>query len=88
MKSLFSRSISNKNHISLDRLEEKQRAKRRAREAEAEQAAKEGRPYPPYEPVWFTKQQDDNSENLVHVYNGKYWDCKKRNDWSQCPDLF
>lgn len=70
------------------RLEEKQRVKRRAREADAEDAAKEGRPYPPYEPLWFKKQQDDNTENLVHVYKGGYWESKKQHDWSKCPDIF
>lgn len=70
------------------RLEEKQRTKRREREAEAEEAAKEGRPYPPYEPLWFKKQQDDNTENLVHVYKGDYWESKKRKDWSKCQDIF
>ncbi|KAL5275309.1 OSBP family protein [Megaselia abdita] len=77
--------LSNKEKV---RLEEKQRTKRREREAEAEKAAKEGRPYPPYEPIWFKKQQDDNTENLVHVYKGDYWESKKRNDWSKCPDIF
>lgn len=70
------------------RLEEKQRIKRRERESEAESAASQGRPYPPYEPVWFVKQQEDDSENVVHVYKGNYWEHKMKQDWSVCPDLF
>ncbi|XP_055598149.1 oxysterol-binding protein 1 isoform X2 [Uranotaenia lowii] len=70
------------------RLEEKQRARRREREAEAERAAAEGRPYPPYEPVWFSKQKEEGTDNLVHVYKGTYWDCKAKQEWSRCPDIF
>ncbi|XP_053689431.1 oxysterol-binding protein 1 isoform X2 [Sabethes cyaneus] len=70
------------------RLEEKQRARRREREAEAEQAAAEGRPYPPYEPIWFGKQKEEGTDNLVHVYKGTYWDCKAKQEWSKCPDIF
>ncbi|XP_065078582.1 oxysterol-binding protein 1 isoform X2 [Ochlerotatus camptorhynchus] len=70
------------------RLEEKQRARRREREAEAEKAAAEGRPYPPYEPVWFSKQQEEGTDNLVHVFKGTYWDAKVKQDWSKCPDIF
>ncbi|XP_055530806.1 oxysterol-binding protein 1 [Wyeomyia smithii] len=70
------------------RLEEKQRARRREREAEAEHAAAAGRPYPPYEPIWFSKQKEEGTDNLVHVYKGTYWDCKAKQDWSKCPDIF
>ncbi|XP_058458562.1 oxysterol-binding protein 1 isoform X2 [Malaya genurostris] len=70
------------------RLEEKQRARRREREAEAEKAAAEGRPYPPYEPIWFSKQKEEGTDNLVHVYKGTYWDSKAKQDWSKCPDIF
>lgn len=70
------------------RLEEKQRARRREREAEAEKAAAEGRPYPPYEPVWFNKQQEEGTDNLVHVFKGTYWDAKAKQEWSKCPDIF
>uniref|UniRef100_A0A1Q3F391 Oxysterol-binding protein n=2 Tax=Culex TaxID=53527 RepID=A0A1Q3F391_CULTA len=70
------------------RLEEKQRARRREREAEAEKAAAEGRPYPPYEPIWFDKRKEDGTDNLVHVFKGTYWDAKTKQDWSKCPDIF
>lgn len=72
----------------VSRLEEAQRARRRQREAEAEKAAAEGRPYPPHEPIWFAKQQEEGTENLVHVYKGDYWDCKAKQDWTRCPNIF
>ncbi|XP_036323400.1 oxysterol-binding protein 1 [Rhagoletis pomonella] len=70
------------------RLEEKQRRKRREREAEAEAAANEGRPYPPYEPIWFRREKEEGSDNLVHVFNESYWQHKRDQDWSMCPDIF
>uniref|UniRef100_A0AAG5DT23 Oxysterol-binding protein n=1 Tax=Anopheles atroparvus TaxID=41427 RepID=A0AAG5DT23_ANOAO len=70
------------------RLEESQRARRRQREAEAEQAATEGRPYPPYEPIWFGKEKEEGTDNLVHVYKGSYWDMKAKQDWSKSPNIF
>ena len=40
------------------RLEEKQRAKRREREAEEAAAAQEGRTLDPYRPTWFARTKD------------------------------
>ncbi|XP_070149850.1 oxysterol-binding protein 1 isoform X1 [Polyergus mexicanus] len=70
------------------RLEEKQRASRRAREHEAEKAATQGLPYEAYEPLWFKKKQDPYTDSRCYVYNGEYWDCKSRGDWSRCPNIF
>ncbi|XP_020283344.1 oxysterol-binding protein 1 isoform X3 [Pseudomyrmex gracilis] len=70
------------------RLEEKQRATRRAREHEAEKAAAQGLPYESYEPLWFKKKQDPYTDSRCYVYNGEYWDCKNRGDWSRCPNIF
>ncbi|KDR07319.1 oxysterol-binding protein 1 isoform X2 [Zootermopsis nevadensis] len=70
------------------RLEEKQRAARKVREAEAEKAAAEGRPYPPYEPVWFKKEKEPWTGSVIHMYQGKYWECKEHQDWSVCPDIY
>ncbi len=42
-------------------IEEKQRAVRRSREAEAERAVKKGLPYEEYKPFWFTKVNDELS---------------------------
>lgn len=75
------------------RLEEKQRAARRAREHEAERAAAEGSlqsdlPYEGYEPLWFKKQTDPYTGSLCHMYNHEYWQCKEKGDWSRCPNIF
>jgi len=70
------------------RLEEKQRQARRKREAEAEEFASKDRPYPPYEPVWFKKEKEPFTGAVFHMYQGKYWDCKEKQDWSMCPDIF
>ncbi|XP_029659548.1 oxysterol-binding protein 1 isoform X2 [Formica exsecta] len=70
------------------RLEEKQRASRRAREHEAEKATTQGLPYEVYEPLWFKKKQDPYTDSRCYVYNGEYWDCKSRGDWSRCPNIF
>uniref|UniRef100_A0A915K2Z2 Oxysterol-binding protein n=1 Tax=Romanomermis culicivorax TaxID=13658 RepID=A0A915K2Z2_ROMCU len=70
------------------RLEEKQRVVRRRREAEAEKAVSEEREYKGHEPVWFVKQKDAFTGNVIHVYNGQYWQCKKNKDWHLCPDIY
>ncbi|XP_029159626.1 oxysterol-binding protein 1 isoform X3 [Nylanderia fulva] len=70
------------------RLEEKQRANRRAREHEAEKATAQGLPYEVYEPLWFRKKQDPYTDSRCYVFNGEYWDCKSKGDWSRCPHIF
>ncbi|XP_014670942.1 PREDICTED: oxysterol-binding protein 1-like [Priapulus caudatus] len=70
------------------RLEEKQRVKRREKEMEAEKASAEGKPFQPYEPVWFRKERDPYTGNLIHMYKGIYWECKEKQDWRACPDIF
>lgn len=71
------------------RLEEKQRAARRQKELEAEQAASEGLTPETYQPIWFHKVTDEqNGGKLIHVYRGGYWDSKQKQEWSKCPDIF
>jgi len=70
------------------RLEEKQRAMRRKREAEAEQAMTEGKPFKDYEPLWFVKEKDKWTGNVIHAYTGRYWEAKKKQDWKGCPNIF
>lgn len=65
------------------RLEEKQRAARRAREHEAEKAAAQCLPYETYEPLWFKKEQDLYTDSLCYI-----WECKSKGDWSRCPNIF
>ncbi|EDW16470.1 oxysterol-binding protein 1 [Drosophila mojavensis] len=76
---------SNKEKV---RLEDKQRTVRRAREAEAEQAAAEGRPYPVYEPMWFKREKVEGSDEFVHVTKNTYWAAKAAQNWNGCPDIY
>ncbi|XP_062568739.1 oxysterol-binding protein 1-like isoform X1 [Saccostrea cucullata] len=69
-------------------LEEKQRAARKKREAEAEEAAKRGETVKGYQAVWFEMKQDPITGSPIHMYNGRYWDCKEKGDWSVCPNIF
>ncbi|XP_023930845.1 oxysterol-binding protein 1 isoform X2 [Lingula anatina] len=70
------------------KLEEKQRLARKRREAEAEQAASEGREYVPYEPAWFKKTKDQQTGNLIHMYTHEYWEAKEKQDWGRCLDIY
>jgi oxysterol-binding protein 1 len=70
------------------RLEEQQRQRRRQKEAEAEEATSAGRPYPPYDAVWFKKEKEEGTDNVIHVYRGHYWESKKAGEWSRCPSIF
>lgn len=41
-----------------------------------------------YEPIWFQRKKDKCTGVVSYVYNHQYWQCKKKGDWSQCPDIF
>ncbi|KAK0416292.1 hypothetical protein QR680_012401 [Steinernema hermaphroditum] len=69
-------------------LEDKQRAVRRRREAEAERAMQNGDAYQEYEPKWFHQKQDELTGSIIHVFNGDYWKKKEAGDWTGCPDIF
>lgn len=69
-------------------LEEKQRAKRRKMEAEADECLKKGMEPPVHKSVWFDKQKDEITGELAYVFNKKYWDCKTKKEWSECPDIY
>ncbi|XP_071179545.1 oxysterol-binding protein 1-like isoform X2 [Mytilus edulis] len=69
-------------------LEDKQRAARKKRELEAEEAKKKGEDFPPYTPTWFVRKTDSATGNPIHMYNGQYWDCKQKQDWSRCPEIY
>ncbi|XP_036383972.1 oxysterol-binding protein 2 isoform X1 [Megalops cyprinoides] len=75
-------------NVEKQRLEEKQRAVRRRREAEASDALDEGREYEGYQPVWFQKRTDSLTGETSFVYKGGYWEAKERQDWSLCPEIF
>ncbi|KAM4616866.1 oxysterol-binding protein 2 isoform 1-T1 [Polymixia lowei] len=70
------------------RLEEKQRAVRRRREAEASDALDEGREYEGYQPLWFHQRRNSVTGETNYVYKGGYWETKERQDWSMCPEIF
>ncbi|KAM4053263.1 oxysterol-binding protein 2 isoform 1-T1 [Anomaloglossus baeobatrachus] len=70
------------------RLEEKQRAVRRRREAEAVEALEEGNDYEGYQPLWFERKVDPYTNELMCIYKGGYWESKEKQDWSKCPDIF
>lgn len=44
----------------------------------------------PHDPdaAWFRKTIDPYTNQPIHVFKNDYWDCKAKQDWSRCPDLF
>ena len=60
------------------RVEEKQRAKRREREAKGEE----------FSPKWFSKGRCQITGEEYWVYNEQYWKCRENGDWSICEDIF
>ncbi|XP_035021612.1 oxysterol-binding protein 2 isoform X1 [Hippoglossus stenolepis] len=76
------------------RLEEKQRAVRRRREAEASDALDDecdydsGREYEGYQPLWFHQRRNSITGETNFVYKGGYWETKERQDWNMSPDIF
>lgn len=75
-------------NVEKQRLEEKQRAVRRRREAEAVEALEEGKDYEGYIPLWFERKVDPITGELICAYKGGYWEAKDKQDWSSCPDIF
>lgn len=65
-------------------LEEKQRKVRRRRE----ETATNTDAGVAYAPTWFKLQNDPITNNPVHIYAEDYWQCKKAQDWSKCPEIF
>ena len=41
-----------------------------------------------YEPKWFKKQTDPITGNTIHIFTNEYWQCKEKQDWSRCPDIY
>uniref|UniRef100_A0A667YT06 Oxysterol-binding protein n=1 Tax=Myripristis murdjan TaxID=586833 RepID=A0A667YT06_9TELE len=76
------------------RLEEKQRAVRRRREAEHFSLSytlcffPSGREYEGYQPLWFHQRRNSITGETNFVYKGGYWESKERQDWSMCPEIF
>jgi hypothetical protein len=60
------------------RVEEKQRAKRRARESKGEE----------FVPKWFSRGKCEVTGEEYWVPNGQYWKCREALDWRSCEDIF
>lgn len=41
-----------------------------------------------HKPLWFEKAIDADTGMETLKFNGKYWECKEKNDWSMCPDIY
>jgi oxysterol-binding protein 1 len=63
------------------RLEEKQRHTRRARESHVDE-------HESYQSKWFRKQHDTFTDSDMHIYTNEYWECKQKQDWSRCENIF
>ncbi|KIX08186.1 uncharacterized protein Z518_02842 [Rhinocladiella mackenziei CBS 650.93] len=61
-----------------NRVEEKQRAARRKREAAGEE----------WRPKWFEKKTDPITGESYWEYNGLYWKKRMEREWSTCDDIF
>ncbi|KAI6191799.1 Oxysterol-binding protein [Aphelenchoides bicaudatus] len=77
-----------KANIVKEEIEEKQRANRRKRDEEVEQAIQKGLSYPEYSPAWFDRAQDEFTGSVVHIFKGDYWQCKSNQEWTRCPTIF
>ncbi|KIV81503.1 hypothetical protein PV11_03683 [Exophiala sideris] len=69
----YDRAATEKN-----RVEEKQRAARRQREAAGEE----------WRPKWFEKKRDPVTGESYWEHNGQYWQKRREHDWNVCDDIF
>jgi hypothetical protein len=74
------------------RLEEKQRSARKKRELAMEKVGNDSMSshdaHAQYESLWFKKTIDPYTNQPIHVFNNEYWECKAKQDWNRCPDIF
>ncbi|XP_043924243.1 oxysterol-binding protein 2-like [Protopterus annectens] len=75
-------------NVEKQRLEEKQRAVRRRREADEAEAYEEGRQFEDYQPQWFEKRPDPITGEMIYTFKGDYWEVKEKQDWKMCLDIF
>ncbi|KAL8675602.1 MAG: hypothetical protein Q9168_000114 [Polycauliona sp. 1 TL-2023] len=61
-----------------NRVEEKQRAKRREREEKGEE----------WSPRWFVKAKDEATGEEFWRCTGEYWKCRERREWSKVEEIF
>ena len=38
--------------------------------------------------VWFKAAVDPYTKQKIHVFNNEYWECKAKQDWKRCPDIY
>ena len=41
-----------------------------------------------YTPRWFRNERDAVTGQLMYRYMHEYWQCRRNQDWSRCPDIF
>jgi hypothetical protein len=41
-----------------------------------------------HEPAWFKKTIDPYTNQPIHVTKNEYWECKEKQDWKRCPDIY
>lgn len=41
-----------------------------------------------YKVLWFEWKKDFVIKELIYIYRGEYWECKEKQDWSLCLDIF
>ena len=70
------------------RLEDAQRKRCTQREAEIAAKKASGETVEAYKPQWFVQKKCETTNELAHVYDGKYWKCKEKKDWSKCMVIF
>lgn len=60
------------------RLEEKQRAAKKTREAAGDE----------WNPLWFELKHNDLTGDEEWTFNDRYWEVRKHRDYAQCPDIY
>ena len=40
------------------------------------------------EGIWFREEIDPYTNELTYKFTNEYWRCKRKQDWSKCPDIF
>ena len=41
-----------------------------------------------YKPMWFDRKMDELTKTMAYRFNDKYWKCKDKQTWDECPDIF
>lgn len=43
---------------------------------------------PCHQPMWFKREKDEITGELIYKSNGQYWKCKESQDWTGCPEIY